>query len=1169
MTRLAILLRSVILILTLVCASQTMARSQQFKITINVKEQKLLDVFKAIQKQTNLIVFYSNSILNDQEKVTIQVKDVSLERVMDQIIAGKSLRYEIQEKYIVISPKESVRNETVQTNISSSPFLEMPNQDVKGVIRDESGKPVPGVSIAVKGMGKGTVTNDNGEFVLIGIDPNSALVISGVNIETIEVKLNGRKEISLIAKPKVNQLQEVEIISLNSGYQTVPKDRATGSFEYIDNKLLNRAVSTDIQGRLEGIASSIAFNKRPLNGEPAFSIRGRSTLFANTNPLIVLDNFPYDGDLSSINPNDVENVTILRDAAAASIWGVRSGNGVIVITTKSGKLNQKTKISFTSNYTFQSAPDLYSVPQLSSEEFIGVETNLYKQGFYNSALNSNYLIVSPVVQLLRNRANGIISAADSALQMNSLKNTDARSAYNDYFTRVSFKQQHQISMTGGGQNNKYYASFGYDENKLNSINDRYKRFTVFGKNTYQFLQNKAEIYTSIQYINTVSESNIDKYSIKYPYESVIDASGNPLTTIRGYKLSYIDSAGKGNLLDWRYMPLNERVVNNTNNRNDLQVSTGLNYRIDNHLNFSLLYQFTKSISDGEVYYQANSYNARDLINTYSVVNYVNNTVNRPIPLGGIKRLTTAQFSNRIGRAQLSYSNKIKGKHDISVLAGFEVKDYRQSTNAASLYGYDSRTGSNVGIDQVGTSYVNFVTRSVGRLPVSIPAESYAVDRFVSYYANGGYTYNEKYGVSFSARRDESNLFGVSTNQKGVPLWSIGATWDLSKERFYHFDLVPYLRVRLTYGINGNLSKSLSAYTTAAVYSGVTQFSQSILEIRNPPNPSLSWEQVKTSNLAIEWKSKNNRLSGSIEAYIKKGMNLIGNAPIAPQVGISTFTGNVASVQTKGIDINLNADILRGPIQWTANLSLSLLRDKVIDYKVVQANNSLYITGNYTNPMVGKPYTALFSYRWGGLDSVGNPIAILDGKPTYTYSSVSGSRNLNELVYHGSQMPTTFGYLRNTFRYHELEFSANIAMRFGYYFRKSSLNNTNLNNGTYMQADYNNRWQKPGDEKITDVPAVIYPVSISRSNFYQYSEVLVGRADNIRIQDIQLAYNFSKNRMLSNVFSSFRVYAYMSNFRPIWVKNKWGIDPELVSSTGSGYSPRTPLAVSFGIQATLK
>ncbi|HET6995608.1 MAG TPA: secretin and TonB N-terminal domain-containing protein, partial [Chitinophagaceae bacterium] len=317
------------------------------KVTLSLKNVPVQTVFREVIRQTGFSIIYNEAMFEGLKPVSIEVKDATVEEAIQKALKGQPLSYELEGTKIVIKKQE---------NPDELPTPDSPlTIDVKGRIVNEKGEPVA-ATVQVKGTNIGTSTNENGEFELKGVDASAVLVISGVNIETFEVKVNGRSQLALSAKLKIATGQEV-IVEVNTGYQRVPKERATGSFDFINNQLINRSVSTNFLARIENLTPGLLINHGDAANTDQMLIRGRSTIYANAQPLIVLDNFPYDGDFNNINPNDIENITVLKDAAAASIWGARAGNGVIVITTKKGKSN-KPHVELNSSVTIQKAPDL-------------------------------------------------------------------------------------------------------------------------------------------------------------------------------------------------------------------------------------------------------------------------------------------------------------------------------------------------------------------------------------------------------------------------------------------------------------------------------------------------------------------------------------------------------------------------------------------------------------------------------------------------------------------------------------------------------------------------------------------------------------------------------------------------------------------------------------------
>lgn len=1103
-------------------------------------------VFDRISKQTGLQFSYSDRVHPDEAiQGAIALGNVTLRQALYLLIKKKKkLDFEIIGSIIYIDKKPPLP-------VATPPAEKGNLVDISGLVTDSTGTPLPGATVRVitGSIIKGVTTDPEGQFYLKDIAKSAKINISYTGFQSVVADIPPSLYVDVKLQGAGFGMGEVEIIS--TGYQTLPRERATGSFATINTELLNRRVSTNVIDRIEGVASGIFFNKagnRTMGGnDPLISIRGRSTLFAETAPLIVLDNFPYEGDIKNINPNDIASISVLKDAAAASIWGARAGNGVIVIMTKKGAIRQPIKVSFNSNATITEKPDLFYTPQLTSAETLDLEKWLFSKGAYNSIVRSASRPISTGVATLNDLKLGRITAAEADAIFNKLQVTDIRDALKDNFYRTSITQQHFVSVSGGSANQSYYLSVGYDKNNSNTINDSYERLTVNATNTHYFLNNKLSVTPGILLTKSLTTMTTSTYTPRSPYDVIADDNGNPVSiSSTNYRKSFLDTAGAGYLLDWSYKPLEERQYRSKKSVSDYKLNLSIKYAISENLDITASYQYGRGYSNMFNPNPVGSFYSRNLINSFTQVDRETGTVKRPIPLGDINQRADVFYKSNYGRIQANYFKNFNGDHYLSALAGFEIKDSYNENNSYTVYGVDKNKGSVGYVDYVN-AYPDYVSGMAQKIPGSPDLKS-KVDRFLSYFLNASYTYREKYMLSGSVRRDESNLFGVSTNKKGVPLWSVGASWEISKEQFYQSSFVPFLKLRITNGYNGNIDRSISAFTTAR-YITLNDFGAPYSEIQNPVNPNLRWEKVHIQNIGLDFALKRSVISGSIEYFNKRGSDLLAKTTMAPQSGVFVFKGNYAEILTKGVDITLNANIVNSGFKWNAVLLTSFVKDKVVKYDLKQPSNFNYISTNYNDPMEGKPYSAIFAYKWAGLDNTGDPQGYLSGKVTKDWSALRSSNNPDDMVYIGPASPAIFGSFRNTFSYQRLVFSFNIIYKFKYFYRLSALNSSNLVSSTgvgYKQINYSKRWQKPGDEMSTNVPAVKYPSDPNRDDLYQYADVNVEKGDHIRLQDIQLAYNFGKN-ILRNKLKALQVYLYVNNLSILWRANKNGIDPDVLTA----------------------
>ncbi|MBC8988259.1 TonB-dependent receptor plug domain-containing protein [Pedobacter sp. N36a] len=538
--------------------------------------------------------------------------------------------------------------------------------------------PLSGSVISLNSGRQKAITNSMGNFEISVTSEKDTLIISyvGYNTQYLSVGSPIRSTVVVELVEKERQLEEVVV---STGYYQTPKERATGSFAHVNSELINRSTGSTILSRLEGIAPSLQFDKRNLSGEsstaPSLRIRGLSTIESNAQPLIVLDNFPFENDLSSINPNDVESVTILRDAAAASIWGARAANGVIVITTKQGMYNQKNDISFNHNVTFINKPDLfYNQNYLPSSTIMSFEKELFDKGLYTEDPRT---VLPAYADLLITYRDGKINADDFAIKVANMQNQDIRKDALENLYQLGINQQYSLNLNGGGMNNRYYVSAGYDKNRAFVRENESDRINLNIQNTFKILK-ELEITTGIWYTGqrarnngiTLSDLSPSTGIRVSPYAQLKDENGNANALPYKISMAYANQAVKSGLLDWHYRPLDEIALNNnSNSSNELRLNGVLKYSLPGGLSASINYQYIQNKSYNENYYSPGSWHARNLINTYTQQDGT-----KVIPNGGIMRGSGGSTGlTHSGRFQLNYQKTFFQKHEISALAGTEVR----------------------------------------------------------------------------------------------------------------------------------------------------------------------------------------------------------------------------------------------------------------------------------------------------------------------------------------------------------------------------------------------------------------------------------------------------------------------------------------------------------------
>jgi len=1145
---------------------QVSANSLAQKVSIKANGQTLSTVLDQLSNQTGYDFAYTSKTIKSAKPVTINVKNEELGSVLTKIFDDQPLEFTIKDKFVTVTSKKPAFLDKLKA------ALDIPIT-VTGKVTDTTGAGLPSATIKNNRTNQVIITANDGTFSL-SAQSGDEITVSFIGYKAYTFQVTGEMPFqNIVLHTGTGQLSEVIV---STGYQDIPKERATGSFSQPIKAMYDDRVAPDVISKLNGITSGLVFNANTTltqNGQTDINIRGRSTIFANDQPLIVVDNFPYSGDINNIDPNDVESVTVLKDAAAASIWGVRAGNGVIVITTKRGKLNQPLKVSFNANLTVFNKPNLnYSPNQISSSSYIGLEKYLFGKGYYDSSLADTveYPVISPVVQLLAANRAGTLSNSSLNSQLNALSGLNVNDQLSKYFYQKATNQQYALTLSGGSDKASYYLSTGYD-NDLASLKDNSnQRITINSQNTFHPVKNfEIDAGLNVVQTNAQFDNNLGNFQNDiFPYTQVASANGTPLSIPYGYGQSFVQSAPSRGFLDWSYVPLNElTAVSNKTKVMDIRLSTTLKYTIMKGLNAEVLYQYENSNGQNRDYQSQQSYAARNLINQYSIVDPSSGMVTGyNVPLGGIMYLSDANTTANNVRGQLNYNYSWKD-NIITALAGYELSQTTVNTNQSALYGYDDNLATYTDIDPLDYFERN-PDGSYGTVPSGSGIGS-TVTRVRSSFVNAAYTYKDRYTLSGSARIDGTNYFGVATNQKNVPLWSAGAKWDIDKEDFYKLSWLPVLALRASYGYNGNLIQSITGVTTFQYNSNAAFTNLNYASISNIGNPDLRWEKTGITNLAVDFGSINNIVTGSFEYYLKKESDLLGFKNLPENTGVATLEGNYANMAGHGFDLTVTTRNLNGRLKWFTTLLVSHATDKVTHYDVPSYGYQLVGAGSGI-PNVGKPVFGVYGYKWGGLDQTnGNPIGYVNGQQSENYATITTSTPVNDLVYVGPARPTYFGGLNNRFTYKGFSLAVQLNYKLGYYFMAPALSYSNIiAQGAYLSVNrqFNQRWQNPGDK--TNVPSMVYPFDPSRDQFYQYSTVNIQNAGNIRLQDISLSYDFNKSVYRKLPFSNLQIFAYANNVAILWRANHVGLDPDAVPAPGGDITTMpTPRSISIGLKGS--
>jgi TonB-linked SusC/RagA family outer membrane protein len=1154
------------------------AHSYGQQVTLNRSNVTIKQIFKAVKEQTGYDVLWQPKQLDANVRIDAHFNSTPVDHVIQECISKQGLVFEIQDASIVIKLNEKIRNVP----------LERDSAIYKGRVTDENGKPMPGATVKVRGSKRITFTTSQGTFAIYG-PSKGALEFSFIGYLTNQITLNGlspTNEINVQMIPGSNSLGEVNIVS--TGYQDIAKERATGSFEVITKEQLQHSSDPNLIKRLEGITTSMNFNNNltpinsaalptaatnPINSPLAkLTIRGRNTLneVGSSNNsgqvLVVIDGVASPYSIDYINPDNVESITVLKDAAAASIWGSRAANGVLVVKTKRGNYEKPVNISFITNFNITEKLNLFYRKTMTTSEYVDAQIYQFTVGGTNIGtpdLSQPQPLYSPVAEILGQRNRGEISPIQASAQLDALRSNDIRKDYSRYILRDAITQNYSLSLEGGSKKIAYRVSGSYNKTLNNTVASGLDRLTFDYNTSFKPLKN-LEVNANIGYSQSTTDGQARENPISaliegpyYLYTRLADDQGNLLSIPYKYRTAFknlLNSTYGSAIQDLTFTPLNEvKEGSYKTDYKSLNFNLGAAYRLSNLLSVNVIYNYNKGNGKEEILNKQNSFFMRDLITFYTTTTGV-----KQLPLGGLYRPSFANSSYHSIRPQIN-ANSTWGKHAFNAIAGVELTQNYSISVSNQYFGYNEKTLVYNNLLNY-TSGVNTLFNDSFGLPISL-LPSYVASNFVdsrkrtySYYSNGAYTYNDRYTLSASVRKDMSSQFGTGANKQGAPFYSMGASWNIANEDFYRLASIPKLQLRTTFGYNGNvnpliLAQSVITYSTGNGLNGLRYATAT--SGRGVTNSQLRPEKTAVYNIGLDFGFKNDWLAGSFEYYRKYTTDLLTSNFLDPSTGFASAVYNTGNLRGEGIDFSLRSRNLQsGLFSWSSSLLFSYNRVKVTKIYTPSPKSAGDVVAGSLSFEEGADLSRLYAYKWAGLDpATGNPRVFVNGQPL----AVNGSNAYLSIInqpkssarYMGSAVPVYYGALRNTFAYGPLAVSASILYKFGYYFRRPGnqiVRYTALfNNGTVQGAEYSKRWQKPGDELITNVPSQLYPADQLREVVYQLSDLNVLKADHIRLQEINLSYSLSNKKwFLKNP----RFFSNINNLGVIWRANRLGLDPDI-------------------------
>ena len=1153
--------------------------AQAQRVTASYENEPIEKVINDLKKKTNYDIVYDNEVVKDCKPITGSVDNLTIADALDKLLNGTGIEYSISSKTIVLR-KESKKD------------YGNTKRKITGKVIDEEGEPLPGVSIRIKNSKVATTTNIDGNFSII-VDLTQAksqvLDFSYIGMEPRSVTVTSKTPsyVKVMMEINANKFDEVVV----TGYQSMSRRELASAITTVKAKevVTPSAMSIDqmLQGRIPGMA--VMTQSGEPSSTPTIRIRGNSTINGNKAPVWVVDgvimsdpvefsasdlNSPdaaylIGNSISGLSPQDIETITVLKDASATAIYGVKAANGVIVVTTKRGQ-ESAPQVTYDGSVNINTRPSYSQFDVMNSQERVQLSRDNYEARLQYPRVPADESYEGVLMKMLNKQITPEEYAA--LVRRYETMNTDW---FGELF-RTAVTQNHNVSINGGTERIRYYNSLSYNNSPGIAKGSESHRFTALSK-LYVKL---SRIFDFDLKLEISTQSNQGYYSGVNPFNYAFNTSrAIPMYNEDG-SLYYYNRASLSTR-NYTYNILNE--IGTTGQKSKNRRMGGV-FNLNAHIIDGLTYTGTFSY-----YWNTNRVDNYATDHSYVVGSERgydfgkfqkgdNEYETSRIPQGGMYGVSNTMSRFYTARNTLNYIQTFADKHDVNLFAGIEVRSDKYSGNTWEAWGWDPMYGqsfSPVATDQ----YLRLVTN--GRF---LPTITETTTQVASYLGSASYTYDSRYIVNANIRSDGANKFGSNPKYRWLPTWSFAGKWIASNEKFLRQQTwINNLAVRASYGLQGNIHDASTPYLIASMgaIDDVTGFRPGT--IRKLPNPDLRWEKTHSWNIGLDAAFFNGRLSFTFDVYHKKTKDLITDMKVSPSTGMSYMSMNVGDAINKGYEGVVSVDILRGRLfDWNASFNFSHNTNEIryafeggLTEKETFQN---MLSGNVAQ--IGEPLGTIYSFKYAGLSHEnGYPLFYAkDGRKVH-----EGDYAAMELVPSGSIYPDFTGGFDT-----RVTFKKNLSVAIGFSYQIGGVKRLPaIYNGatnafdplTNLPKVWNNRWRQPGDEAHTNVPA-LYDATIansfpdelvayysteshvrevSMSNMYDQSDARVASTDFLRLRNITVSYRLPQVWLRQIGVRECTVRLQGSNLHT-WCSSKWnGQDPE----TAYANMPLQP-SYSFGL-----
>jgi len=894
---------TLLLFVSAFCLFAENTHSQNTKVTINQRNTQLENVLDEIETQTNYLFVY-NKHVDVNRKVSIRETNVSLENLLESLFEGTNVSYAVEGSYIILSSKDSTPDVTQQ------------KRTITGTVIDTSGEPVIGANIVEKGNNaNGVITNIDGEFSFNAVE-DAVLLVSYIGYITQEVPVGGKQNVTITLSEDTQSLDEVVVV----GYGIAKKSDLTGSISQVKAESMQNYTPSNVGDLLRTSipGMSVGYSVSAKGGGDMM-IRGENTLTAGSGPLIIVDGAIYNGDISDINPNDIEKLDIMKDASSAAVYGSRATNGVVAITTKKGQTS-KPVINFTGTVGMATAAN--RMKPYNKDSFIKWRSDMAKSVYSATVsqtpwspfddprtIDSQYL--NDWMAYHSTTQDNLVDAWLSGLKLTGVEIENYKAGnsldWEDHIFQNGPRQDYNISLSGKKDDFSYYWSLGYMDNKSLVKGDEFStirsRVNIEG-NPAKFL--KVGLNAQFSYRDEGSVSTNDgQYKVLTPYSSFYEDDGE---TMKLYPNDDIQAfhpllQRKYRTREMEYFTFFPKVYS------ILELPFGVTYTLNYTTRFVFYHNHIHDSSEHPEWGLFGGRASRE------------NSLRREWQVDNIVNWNRTFLTDH--------------KVDLTLLANFEK--FRNDTEKMENQNFSPN-------DVLG-----YHDMSVGTLPVlSSNDEVRTSDALM---ARLNYIYRNRYLLTVSVRRDGSSLFGYSNPHATFPATALG--WVLSEENFFKVPFIDYLKLRASWGVNGNrdiinyaaLSKIETGKSLNAEGNG-SAITIPTLEINTMGNKKLKWERTEAYNFALDFRMLNGILSGTIEAYNMSTTDVLVNRQLPTITGFERVYANLGEIKNRGVELSLSSLNMKRPnFEWNTNFLFSLNRNKIISitgekYDVYDNNGNL-------------------------------------------------------------------------------------------------------------------------------------------------------------------------------------------------------------------------------------